>query len=103
MQHRIAHTLDSQLARQVARKAADSYVERFAKYSPVVRWETEDRAQLSFSAKGVSLAGTLQLQPGAIVIDLQVPFLLKPFSGRAVSVIEEQVRHWIGVAERGAL
>lgn len=103
MQHRIAHSLDPQLARTVARKAAESYAERFAKYSPVIRWENDDRAQLSFSAKGLSLEGTLQLEPGAIVLDLKVPFLLKPLSGKAVSIIEEQVRRWIDVAERGQL
>lgn len=103
MEHRIAHSLDEQLARRVARKAAESYAERFARYSPKIHWENDDRARIGFSAKGVSLEGTLRLEPGAIMFDLKVPFLLKPFAGRAVSVIEEQVRHWIDVATRGGL
>lgn len=103
MQHRIAHSLELDLARRAVRKAADNYVERFAKYTPVIRWDNEDRARLSFSAKGVTLEGTLQLEPRAIVLEVTVPFLLKPFAGKAVAVIEREVQHWIGVAARGEL
>lgn len=103
MEHRITHSLDHELARKVARKAADSYAERFSKYSPTVEWETDDRAHVGFSAKGVTIGGSLQLEPGAIVIDVKVPMLLKPFAGKAVDVIEKQVQHWVGVAQRGGL
>lgn len=103
MQHRISHHLDAQTARQVARKAAQSYTTRFAKYSPDVRWASDDEATVSFSAKGMSLTGTLALEPGAIVLDMNVPLLLKPLASMATSVIEQQVQHWIGVAQRGEL
>ncbi|MGD8858525.1 MAG: polyhydroxyalkanoic acid system family protein [Myxococcales bacterium] len=103
MQHRITHSLDTETARKVARKAAESYTERFGKYSPTVRWETDDRAKVGFSAKGVTIDGTLQLEPGAIVVEVKVPLLLKPFAGKAVDVIEKQVQHWVQKAERGEL
>lgn len=103
MRHRIAHHLDVELARKAARRAADSYQQRFAGYSPQVHWEADDRARVGLSARGMSIGGTLELEPGAIVIEVQVPLLLRPLTNRAVAVIEQQVRHWVDLAERGEL
>lgn len=99
MKHSVPHSLDTETARKVARQAAQGYAERFAKYSPEVRWETEDRAVIGFSAKGISLKGSLELEPGAIVFDLDVPFLLRPFAGKAVRVIEREVQREVAKAQ----
>lgn len=103
MEHRIAHSLDQELIRKVARKAVESYAQRFAEYSPQATWETDDRAKISFSAKGITLDGSITLEPKSVLLNLNVPFLLKPFAGKATGVIEEQVKHWIEVAKRGEL
>lgn len=103
MEHRISHSLNQDLIRKVARKAVESYAERFSDYSPKANWESDDRAKISFSAKGITLDGSITLEPKAVLLNLNVPFLLKPFAGKATGVIEEQVKHWIEVAQRGEL
>ena len=103
MRHRIPHQLSDSVARKVARHAVDSYVQRFDRYQPRVDWRSEDSAHIGFSAKGVSLAGKLQLEPGEIVLELDVPFLFRPLQGKAKDLIERQVAKWIAKAERGEL
>ena len=61
------------------------------------------RAEISFNVKGMSLSGTLEVQPKAIEMDLDVPFLLKPFKGTAISVIEEEIKSWLAKEKAGQL
>ena len=103
MKHVIKHTLTPELARKVTRKAFDAYAERFKEYNPEVDWKTEDRAEISFRAKGIRLQGTLELKPSAVELELEVPMLLRPFRGRAIGIIDEEIRGWIGKAEAGEL
>jgi putative polyhydroxyalkanoate system protein len=44
------------------------------------------------SAKGHSISGTIDVKDQAVNIDLKLPFILKIFSGRIRSVIEDHVR-----------
>lgn len=101
MRQKIAHTLDPETARRVARAAAAGYLERFARFKPSVRWLDEDTAALSFAAKGVKVTGQVQLVPGAIFVELKVPLLLRPLTGRAQEVIEGELVQWAERAERG--
>ena len=36
-------------------------------------------------------------------MELDVPFLLKPFKGKALGVIEEEIKKWMAKAEAGEL
>ena len=53
--------------------------------------------------KGVSLKGSLEVNEKDIALDLDVPFLLRPFKGQALQVIEEEIRSWIGKSKAGQL
>jgi hypothetical protein len=103
MKHVIQHGLDPQLARKATRKALESYQERFAQYDPKVHWASDDRADVSFAAKGVTLNGAIEVGADDIAIDLDVPFILKPFKKKATGVIDKEIRDWIGRAKRGEL
>lgn len=103
MKHAVIHDLDLATSRQVTEKAWESYRERFAHYNPTIKWETDRRAVVGFRAKGVALTGSLELREGAIDMDLEVPFLLKPFRKKALDVIEREIRHWVEKAKRGDL
>lgn len=103
MKHSVPHDLDPETARRVAEKAWASYQQRFSEYSPTINWTSQQRAEVGFSAKGINLKGALELKPGEIELDLDVPFLLRPFKGKAISVIEEEIKKWIGVAKNGQL
>ena len=39
--------------------------------------------------------------PNAIELDLDVPFLLRPFKSQALGVIETEIKAWIAKAKKG--
>lgn len=101
MKHSVPHDLGQEMGIKVAKAAYDSYKERFAKYNPTANWVSDSKCDLGFTAKGISLAGTLEVYADRIDMELDVPFLLKPFKGKALSVIEEEIRKWIDKAKAG--
>lgn len=103
MKHTIDHNLDVATARKVADRAFAEYKSRFPDYEPTVSWVNEERADISFNAKGVKLKGALEISPKAITMDLDVPFLFRPFQKKAIEVIEREVKVWIGKANEGKL
>lgn len=103
MKHVVSHDLDEETAKKVARAAFDSYKARFAEYNPTVNWASERRADIAFKVKGVTLKGAVDVEPKSFDLELEVPFLLRPFKGKAISVIEEEIRRWIGKAKAGEL
>ncbi len=103
MKHAIPHDLSPETARRAAEHALQDYCERFAEYHPRATWVDERHADISFRAKGVVLEGGLDVNPDEIVVQLDVPLLLRPFRKRAVSTIDGEVRRWIDKARRGEL
>ena len=103
MKHQVPHDLGQERAKQVAEKAFESYTAKFAEYQPKVTWKDARTAQIAFNVKGLSLTGCLEVNPTDITMDLDVPFLLRPFKGTALAVIEQEIREWIGKAKAGSL
>lgn len=103
MKHIIEHDLDLATAKKVAQKAFEAYSQRFAEYSPTANWVSDTRCEVGFTVKGVSLNGTLELAEGEIQMDLDVPFIFRPFKKKALDVIEREVRVWIDKAKSGEL
>ena len=103
MKHSVSHSLGREMARKVARSAFEAYSKRFAEYNPSTHWRTDDEADISFSVKGMALKGALSVAESSIDLDLQVPFMLKPFKGKALAVIEKEIKEWVGKAERGEI
>jgi hypothetical protein len=92
VEHRIAHSLSVKKARSVARTAAEDYVGRLANHELRVSWQDEDHAAIMFRAAGKNHQAQVRLEPGAIVVSMEVPFLLRPLIGRVTSVIDTHVR-----------
>lgn len=103
MKHAVPHDLSPELARKATEKALESYQERFPDYAPKAVWTTPTHVDVTFSAKGVKLKGTIDLEPRQILMDLEVPFLLRPFKSQALDLIESQIRKWSEKAKRGEL
>jgi hypothetical protein len=103
MKHSVSHSLGRETARKVARAAFEAYAKRFSEYNPRTIWRSDDAADISFSVKGITLNGAVAVAERSIDLDLNVPFLLKPFKGKAVAVIEKEIREWIAKAERGEI
>ncbi len=103
MKHQIAHDLDENVAKEVAVRAFESYQQRFSDYHPRLEWVGDRDARIEFRVKGIKLHGSIGILPRAIELDLDVPFVFRIFKGRAVDVIEREVRNWIAKAKRGEL
>ncbi|HWP06658.1 MAG TPA: polyhydroxyalkanoic acid system family protein [Polyangiaceae bacterium] len=103
MKHSVSHDLGQERAKQAAEAAIKSYGQKFAKYNPQTRWVNPNRADISFTVKGISLSGAIEVQEKTIDLDMDVPFLLRPFKNQALSVIEAEIREWIDKARAGQL
>jgi hypothetical protein len=103
MKHNIPHDLDVPKAKIVVDKAFDEYKNRFADYHPTLHWANDRRADISFNAKGIKLNGAMHVEDKAIGLELDVPFLFKPFQKKAIEVIEREVNVWLDKARKGQL
>jgi len=95
MKHSVPHDLGQERAKKVAESALATYAEKYANYNPRVKWTTPNTAQISFKVKGMELAGALEVLDKSIDMDIDVPFLLRPFKSQALSVIEGEINEWI--------
>ena len=103
MRHEVAHGLDPPLARRVAEHAFASYAARYGMFRPELRWIGEYRALAAFHAMGITVHGTVEIEPRAIAFELEVPWLLRLFEPRAIAVVEREVRRWEQAALRGEI
>lgn len=101
MRHRVSHELSEAQAKAVVQKAVDKYAKRFARYEVKGRWTDEQTVVVGFSARGKRLEGTVRLEPSAVVFEMDVPFLLRPFTGRATAKIDQHVARWVEEAKSG--
>lgn len=103
MKHVIVHDLGVPMAKKVTERAFAEYEHRYAKYDPTFRWATDRKAEVSIHAMGVTLAGAMEVGDSEITVDVKVPFILRPFRGRAMHIIEREVKVWLGRARAGEL
>ncbi len=103
MKHDVAHGLETAKAKEVTEKALDAYKKRFAEYNPTIAWEGQNRARIAFNVKGIELRGSVEVDARNISLDLDVPLLLRPFKGKAMSVIEAEIKKWIQKAKDGKI
>ena len=103
MKHSVGHGLGTEKAKQVAEAAWRSYSEKYSEYSPSCEWTSDTKANIGFKVKGLSLNGSLEVAPSEIALELDVPFLFRPFKKTALAVIEKEIRTWIAKSEAGEL
>ena len=103
MKHAIPHDISVERARFVTDKAWEAYSKRFSEYQPTATWTSDTHADVTFNVKGVTLRGSLDLVPDAIEMDLSVPFIFRPFKGKALGLVEREVRAWLAKEKAGEL
>lgn len=103
MKHSVPHSLGKDKAQKVARAAFAAYAAKFSNYAAKANWLSDERAEISFSIKGMNLVGKVAVKDSEFELDLDVPFFLKPFQKVAVTKIEEEIGEWTSKAERGEL
>ncbi len=101
MQHAITHDLDPATVRRTLEAALAYYRARYPNARPALRWFGDDQAELRCQLRGLSLLVNVQLAPGALRLNAELPLLLRPFQDRAQRRIETEVRGWIDRARAG--
>jgi Putative polyhydroxyalkanoic acid system protein (PHA_gran_rgn) len=99
MKHSVPHDLGQERAKKVAESALSTYAQKYANYNPRVTWTSANKAEISFKVKGMNLAGNLEVLDRSIDLDIDVPFLLRPFKSQALGVIEGEIKDWIKKAK----
>ena len=99
MKHSVPHDLGQERAKKVADSALSTYAQKYANYQPRVAWTGPNKAEISFKVKGMNLAGSLEVLDRSIDLDIDVPFLLRPFKSQALGVIEGEINDWIKKAK----
>lgn len=103
MEHRVAHDLGRDLAKKATVAAFDAYAAKYSEYNPKTKWTGDYSAIVSFKVKGASLEGKVEVLESAITLDLDVPFLLRPFKSMAIDVIDREIKTWVAKAKAGEL
>ena len=99
MKHSVPHDLGQERAKKVAESALSAYSQKYANYHPQVTWKGPNKADISFKVKGMALSGSLEVLASSIDLDIDVPFLLRPFKRQALGVIEGEINEWIKKAK----
>lgn len=102
MKHEIPHDLGQAKAKEITEKALAAYQTKFAEYDPKLQWKNDSLAEIGCTIKGMKIGGTVEVKDQSIALDIDVPFLLKPFKGMAVEAIEGEIRRWIAQAKNPA-
>ncbi len=103
VKHEIPHDLEMAQAQLVARKAVESYAERFAKFGLKPKWLSDSKVELDFEVKGKKLDGSLTVYEDKLVFDMDVPLLFRIFTGKATEILDSEAREWIARAKAGEL
>lgn len=103
MEHRVPHDVGREMAKKATVLAFDAYSKKYAEYKPKTTWTGDYQANVTFSVKGMSLAGKVDVRESEIAMDLDVPFLLRAFKGIALEVIEREIRVWVQKAKSGEI
>ncbi len=103
VKHDIPHDLSMDSAKKAAKKAVEAYGARFADYDFSANWKSETMVDLGFSVAGKRLDGSMEVKTSCLALELDVPFLFRPFRGKAIQIIEREARVWIDKAKTGEI
>jgi hypothetical protein len=92
---------DRDRVRGVIEKAYEAYRERLADHNPKLEWLGEDKARVSFTIVGKSLASNFTVQGDSVVVEGDIPFIFRPFRSKIENVLREEIVKWSAKARAG--
>ncbi len=103
MEHRVSHDVGRDLAKKATVAAFASYKQKYGDYSPTTTWTGDYAATITFAAKGFRFDGKVVVEEREIVMEMDVPFILRPFRRRALEIIEQEIKLWCKKAKDGEI
>jgi len=98
MRHSVRHALEPSCAREVLGKALETYRQGYGEYDVETAWLDDERATVGFTMPGGKVQGTIRVGSDSYDIDLDLPLMLQPFSGRIVGMVDQELQRWIARA-----
>lgn len=92
VKHVIEHNLELYRSKQLAERAFADYQRRYERYRPTLEWIDDRRARFGFTAKGMTLTGTIELRHKELEIAMDVPLVLRVFKQPAMRILEREVK-----------
>jgi hypothetical protein len=95
---RVPHGLEKAEVRQRLNAAVERARREYAdKVSSIeARWETEDRLNLDVVVLGMDIHGDVEVEPAALLIQIELPGMMTMFAGQIRSGIEERIGGLLG-------
>lgn len=100
MKHTLPHRASSAAMHDALDQAFASYQQRYQSYQPQLSWQDAENASFKFTVKGITLNGKVKIDPGALTVEIDVPFMFRLFQKKAVEVVEREASPWITLAEK---
>lgn len=100
--HVFSHSLDDAGARALIEEAFAHYAGRYPVAKLTLTWQSSTQADLQGVARGLKLRAKIELLVGQCVLDVDVPFVLRPFQDVAQRAIEREVKRWLERAPQTA-
>ena len=99
--HGFTHPLDDAGARALIEQAFAHYADRYPSAQLQLVWASATHGELHGLARGLKMKARIELQTSRCVLDVDVPFLLRPFQDVAQRAIEREVKRWLERAAAG--
>lgn len=95
VKHTVSHPLSTADAKRAIEAAFGEYSTRFSGFAPQLQWLAAEHAQVGFQALGRRIVAQVRLRDQALDIEMDVPFMARPFLGRATAAIDREVARWV--------
>lgn len=98
MKHSVDHPLEPAKAREVLDRALHTYREHYAENSIETVWLDERTASVDFHVTGKRVAGSITICDDCYDIDLDLPWIFRPFKKRIAQSLDSELKRWIAHA-----
>lgn len=95
MKHSVHHQLETAQAKEVLDRALDTYRAHYADHGVETAWVDERTAVVGFELTGSKVDGRITVCEGCYDIDLQLPWMLRPFGKRIAQTFEHEFQRWL--------
>lgn len=95
MRHSVRHTLGPARARDLLDRALGTYRDHYAEYEVRTDWADAETAEVDFTITGRKIGGQIRVCEDCYDIEVDVPWIFRPFRRRIVATVDREFRRWL--------
>lgn len=101
MKHTVTHPLTRDAARTTLDRMLQTYGSHYAEHDVRTAWADDDTATIAFQVGRRTVEGRVAVRDDCYELDVDLPFLLRPFQGRIARAVDEEVAKWLDATSGG--